>query len=212
MTFRLYVPAVPPCSGKAQTGTRNLQAAILHRFEYATPLGIYNCRPVSGGVKPSIHSDGRAGDTGFPVEGGRPHWQGYLLVEQLRQNAWDLGVMGIIWNRRRWDWRTPWGRTYNGPNPHFDHVHWEQEPNLAQTLSLETARRLIGEPPMSFTSNEEAVLKLLVQGLTSPGPSTGKVGNGLSLIHVLETYRITASRSGTDPTDHSRLAEQILGY
>lgn len=215
MTFRVYVPAYPPCSGKAQPGTLNVQRAILQRFDVSENLGVYSCRPIVGGSAPSIHSDGRAGDVGFP----RLHWQGYQLVETLRLHAWDLGVMGIIWDRRRWDWRTPWGRSYAGADPHTTHVHWEQEPTLARTLTWPTANRLIGEN-MSFTSQEEAALKrlapygdiltLLGQGLNTPGPTTGKVGNGYSLIHVLETYRVLAANSGIDPTDHQSLA-RLLG-
>lgn len=210
MTFHRYVPAYPPCAGRAQTGTRNLQAAILHHLDAGYDLGIYNCRPSSGSPNvPSIHSDGRAGDTGFPVLNGQPHREGFLLVELLRLNAWDLGVMGIIWDRRRFDWRTPWGRRYTGPNPHVDHVHWEQEPDLAHTLSLETADRLIGGT--MFTNSEEALLKTLAQAIMSPGPTTGKIGNGLSLLHVLETYRVTADMAAVDPVDHRLLAARILG-
>lgn len=216
MTFHRYVAAYPPCSGRPLPGSANLQQALLNRFERSLDYGIYNCRPLTTNFAvPSIHSDGRAGDLGFPVVGGLPHVHGYLAVGLLKAYAWPLGVMGIIWDRKRWDWRSPEGRPYNGPNPHIDHVHWEQIPSLGQTLTYETAYRLIGEP-MNFTPEEIAALIRLApyadtlvalsRGLLGPGPTTGKVGSGYSLIHVLESYRVVSEIAGIDPTDHRAMA------
>lgn len=218
MTFHRYVAAYPPCSGRPLPGSANLQQALLTRFERSLDYGIYNCRPLTTNlVVPSIHSDGRAGDLGFPVVGGLPHVHGYLAVGLLIAFAWPLGIMGIIWDGRRWDFRSPEGRAYNGPNPHIDHVHWEQIPSLGQTLTYESAYRLIGEPMASFTPQEiDALIRLapyadtlvtLSKGLLLPGPSTGKVGNGFSLIHLLEAYRIVAVNAGLDPTDHRAMAD-----
>lgn len=216
VSFWSYVPAYPPCAGRAQTGTSNLQLAILERFDRAYDAGIYSCRQIVGGSAPSIHSDGRAGDVGFP----RLHIQGYQLVEALRSQARGLGVMGIIWDRRRYDWRTPWGRLYSGSDAHTTHVHYEMEPNLAKTLTLPRARYLIGEP-MAFTPAEETILKTvaaygdvlteLARGLISPGPTTGRIGNGLSLIHLLEVHRVVSDRTGVSPVDHVGLATRLLG-
>lgn len=220
MTFHPYVAAVPPCSGKAQKGTSYLQAALLERFDASFDYGIYNCRALTtNAAVPSIHSDGRAGDLGFPdaVTKKRtpvksPHPQGFIAVEILRVNAWDLGIMGIIWNRRRWSARNPWGAVYNGPNPHVDHVHFEQEPNLATNLSLDDVYDLIGDPPMSFTAAQEATLKMLADALTKPGPTTGRVGNGESLIHVLEVHRLVAAEiPAISPLDHNAIRTRLLG-
>lgn len=222
MSFWPYVAAYPPCSGRALPGTANLQLAILDRFDRSLDFGIYNCRPSTTSPNvPSIHSDGRAGDVGFPVYNGQPHAQGFALVELLRRHSSTLGIMGIIWNRRRFDWRTPWGREYTGPSPHVDHVHWEQTPSIAWSLTAATADRLIGEQPMAFTPQEEQALRrlapyadilaLLGQGLNSPGPTTGKVGNGYSLIHLLEVHRIVSDKTGVSPTDHLNLATRLLG-
>lgn len=216
MTFHRYVPAYPPCSGRPLPGSANLQLALLTRFETASDYGIYNCRPLTTNFAvPSIHSDGRAGDLGFPVVGGVAHVHGYLAVGLLIAFAWPLGVMGVIFDRRRWDWRSPNGRDYYGPNPHLDHVHWEQIPSLGQTLTWESAYRLIGEP-MNFTPEEiQALIRLapyadtlvaLSRGLLGPGPTTGKVGSGFSLIHVLESYRVVSQIAGIDPTDHRAMA------
>lgn len=212
MAFRAYVPAVPPCSGKAQKGTSYLQAALLDRFESAFDYGIYNCRPLTtDAAKPSIHSDGRAGDLGFKVSNGQPHADGFTAVEILRANAWDLGIMGIIWDRRRWDARTPWGRAYTGPNPHIDHIHFEQEPNLAAGLTKDDAYRMIGDPQMSFTPQQEATLKMLADALVKPGPTTGHVGDGKSLLHVLEVHRLVAKDAGVSGLDHEKIKAHLLG-
>jgi hypothetical protein len=217
VTFHRYVAAYPPCSGKPLLGSANLQVALLERFEKSLDYGIYNCRPLTtNAAVPSIHSDGRAGDLGFPVVGGSAHVHGYLAVGLLIAYAWPLGIMGIIWDRRRWDYKTPGGRSYTGPNPHIDHIHWEQVPSLAVTLTAETAYRLIGEPMPSFTPQEiEALIRLapyadtlalLSKGLLYPGPTTGKVGSGFSLIHLLEVYRLVAQNAGIDPLDHVTMA------
>lgn len=221
MSFWPYVSAVPPCAGRALPGTRHVQMAIMDRFDHAIDYGIYNCRAsTSNTAVPSIHSDGRAGDVGFPVLGGQPHYEGFVLVRVLLDHKEALGLQGIIWNRTRWDWRTPWGREYTGPNPHVDHVHWEQHPTLANSLTQQTADRLIGVEDMAFTSAEEAILRQvaaqgatlvqLAKGLTSPGPVTGKVGNGMSPVWVLEWYRLFAQNKGVSPLNPTELA-RLLG-
>lgn len=235
MGFWPYVPAYPPCSGRPMPGTAAIQVALLERFDRSFDYGIYNCRPLTTDAsKPSIHSDGRAGDLGFPDgwTGQRrpvtnPHPQGYLAAELLRANAAELGIMGIIWNRRRWDYRSPWGRNYTGPNPHIDHVHYEQHPTLASTLTVGLAASLIGEPEMAFTPQEEAALKRiapyasrlegLITSLFEPGPTTGAIGNEKSLLHVLEVHRLVARGVVDDPADnlsgddHIRIAARLLG-
>lgn len=227
MPFWPYVAAYPPCSGRALPGSARLQEGILDRFEASFDYGIYNCRPsTSNPAAPSIHSDGRAGDDGFPDgrTGARtpvttPHYQGFILCELLRANAFELGIQGIIWNHRRFDYRTPWGRNYTGPNPHTDHVHWEQHPGLAVSLSEDTVDRIVRSQTM-FTPQQEAALKELAtygtiltqlgKGLNTPGPTTGRVGNGLSLIHVLEAYRLVAANANLSPLDHAGIA-RLLG-
>lgn len=221
MGFWPYVGAYPPCSGRPLTGTARLQEGILDFYSYALDYGIYNCRSsTSDPNSASIHSDGRAGDVGFPVTNGQPHFQGYALCAVLRDNAYDLGLQGIIWNQRRYDARTPWGRTYTGPNPHTDHVHWEQHPTLALGLTVATVDRIIRKEAMAFTAQEETILKIvatygtilttLAKGLNTPGPTTGRIGDGMSLIHVLETYRLVALNAGVSALDHQAMA-RILG-
>lgn len=227
LTFWPYVPAYPPCSGKPLAGSANLQLACLERFESSFDYGIYNCRAMTtDSSTPSIHSDGRAGDVGFPdaVTGERlvtnPHPDGFVLLELLRSNAFDLGIMGIIWNRRRWDARTPWGREYFGPNPHINHVHWEQTPLIAGSLLLANARKLIGELPVAFTPQEEDALKRiapyakflgeLAAAIAGPGPVTGARGQPLSLLHVLETHRLVARQIGVGGDKHEAIAEALL--
>jgi hypothetical protein len=72
-----------------------------------------------------------------------------------------------------------------------------------------------------FTPEEVAALKglapysdflvALSKAILGPGPTTGRMGNPLSLLHILETYRRTADQSGISPVDHESLARRILG-
>lgn len=222
MPFWTYVGAVKPCSDRALPGSKNVQMALLERFDRSFDFGILNCRAsTSNAAVMSIHSDGRAGDLGFPVVNGQPHAQGFEAVEILRTHGLALGVMGLIWYGQRYDWRTPWGRKYTGPNPHVDHVHWEQHPDLARTLTADTAYRLIGDPPMAFTPQEETALKALApystflvdlaKAIRAPGPTTAKVGTGQSLLHVLEVHRLVAEDAAVSGLDHLAIKAHLLG-
>lgn len=161
MTFHAAVSAYDPCSGRALPGTKNLATAINDLYDRSYSLGIYNCRPSSGGGGMSIHSDGRAFDAGFPVTNGMAHPQGHQLLAVLRANAWGLGLQRIIWDRKSYSARYPNGIAYTGPSPHIDHLHIEQTPYWGQNLPLSTAYDLLSFEEM-LTPEQEAVLNELV--------------------------------------------------
>jgi hypothetical protein len=162
MPFRPYEPFDPPCSGKAQPGTKNLSIVLLNRFDRSLSLGIYNCRP------PSTHSDGRAFDLGFPdgVTGMlpplvfNPHPQGFVALAVLRQHAWDLGITELIWNRVRYSAAHPNGFPYSGPSPHVDHIHVGQTMTAALTLTQERVDQILGG--VMLTPEQEEALNELV--------------------------------------------------
>lgn len=143
------------CSGTAQPGTKNLSRACA-RWPLANTggaYGIYNCRP------PSLHGEGRALDIGFP---GVANPAGTALVRALIANAWELGLIGVIWNRRRWSARNPNSAPYTGPSPHTDHIHVEQtwDASRNRPLTLEAAYRLL-----TVSEEDEMVLR---EGSTGP--------------------------------------------
>lgn len=148
MPFADWTPAVR-CIGAAQPGARALMRWILEHHDTATNLGIYSCRPVRGGAAMSGHAEGRAGDTGFPMRGGRGSPAGYALVRQLRANGHRLGVQAVIYDRTIWSAKTPGGRPYTGVAPHYDHVHWELTRGAARKLTLATIRHVLegARPP-----------------------------------------------------------------
>lgn len=108
------------CSGKAQPGAVALQELVLNRYPGSKSAGIYNCRPVRGGGRLSLHGEGRAVDI-RPLDKA----QGDTIAAWLLQNASALNVQEIIWYRKIWSAQHPnsgW-RAYSGVNPHTDHVH-----------------------------------------------------------------------------------------
>ena len=156
--FHLY--EYPSWDGKwgPQKGTAALQQTLLLKYDQSFDFGIYNDRPARGGTSPSVHREGRAGDLGFPGSG---HPQGYAAVEALLDNAWDLGLQRIIWDRALWDKNWPTGRSYSGVNLHLDHIHYEQTWDAARYHPLTLARA-----DALLNNEEEMTLKQNDRGLT----------------------------------------------
>jgi hypothetical protein len=116
--------AATGCTGSARIGARTMMSFALARFPGMANGGIYDCRRIPGSSAYSIHAEGRADDimtgTGTPTLASR------FLSEQMRVFSAQLGIQGIIHNRRCWFSNT--GRewdTYHGSNPHVNHIHTE---------------------------------------------------------------------------------------
>jgi hypothetical protein len=120
------------CATGPQAGAQALVRELGQRFGGRGE--IFNCRPVRGGQRLSLHGEGRAvdwyrnaADTAQAAEAQRIiDW---LLNPDAQGNqhavARRMGVQEIIWNRRIWTARRQaegW-RPYTGVNPHTDHLH-----------------------------------------------------------------------------------------
>lgn len=137
-----------------------------------------------------------------------------LISERLRQSK-DSRIKYVIFAGRYFSPKTAWQwRPYTGPNDHRKHMH------VSIGIDDSTKAWPIEEAEMAFTPEEEAALKALApyastladlgKALINPGPTTTKKGNGQSLLHVLETYRLVASNASISPFDHNALA-RLLG-
>lgn len=141
MSAYLSYESCSACSGKAQPGTVDLLKYLMNRFPGTYSLGVYNCR------LPSLHSCGKALDLGIPLVNGQANTVlGDPIVAFLDQFANKWGLMGQIWNKVRYDLKTPKGRVYTGPHPHHDHNHIEQRLWYAQNLRYNDYVRIAGEP------------------------------------------------------------------
>jgi uncharacterized delta-60 repeat protein len=120
------------CSATAKPGVTAFKQLLLQRYPGSRNLGIV--RACHLGAR-SEHKEGRAFDWGVRVD--RPREAGYArdLIGWLLAtdadgvryaNARRVGVMYMIWNRKIWSANRAaegW-RTYSGPNPHTDHIHF----------------------------------------------------------------------------------------
>ena len=137
------------CLNEVQPGSRALMAWWLSRFGGSGGInsGIVNCRPVVGGTKPSLHSEGRATDLGV-----RPHdaAYGHEAASLLHAHSGELGVQCIIWSRRIWSGSRPNAgfRAYAGRNPHLDHLHVELSWPAARTLTHARIVEVLGGGPV----------------------------------------------------------------
>lgn len=104
-------------------------------------MGVYNCR------LPSTHACGKSLDLGIPLIDGKANTKlGDPIVVFLDKYANEFGLQGQIWNRVRYDLKTPQGRVYTGPHPHHDHNHIEQRLWFAQRLRYADYVRIAGDP------------------------------------------------------------------
>lgn len=104
-------------------------------------MGVYNCR------LPSTHACGKSLDLGIPLVNGEANTKlGDPIVVFLDQYANEFGLPGQIWNRVRYDLKTPRGREYTGPHPHHDHNHIEQRLWYAQRLRYADYVKIAGDP------------------------------------------------------------------
>jgi hypothetical protein len=128
--FASYVKQTT-CSPTAKPGTVKLKDLLLRTYPGTRNLGISRACS-SGGT--SEHKEGRAFDWGVRYSSTAERAKASAFLTWLLKtdsaghkaaNARRLGVMYVIWNKKIWGAYAAnqgW-RTYNGSNPHTDHVH-----------------------------------------------------------------------------------------
>lgn len=207
-----------PASGGAQPGAAALLAALLARWSSAGAYssGIYNCRDVRGGSTPSVHSEGRAIDLGI-----RDKAVGDRIAAQLLAAAPSIGLQQIIWNRRSIRPGSTW-RSYNGVNPHTDHLHIELNWHGARTLTPQAADAALDgagtplppEDDPSTWEKAQAGAKVVVGQVPFIGPAftaVDKSGNVIAAIDDAADVLAVAVGFLTDPETWLRTLAVILG-
>ena len=106
-----------------QPAPRALWAMVHANFPQTRFLGIYNRRNVAGTSVPSAHAEGRALDIGLLATQPNEKFLGDQLFQMFIQNAAELGLDHVIWNRQIWSNQRGGPRPYTGVSPHTDHVH-----------------------------------------------------------------------------------------
>ena len=163
------------CSGGILGGTREVSSYLQEIFPTRiSSIQGYACRPNTGNrSQTSVHGTGRALDIFIPtVRGAADNGRGDVVANWLVQNAENIGVQFIIWDRATWNASRSGNkvRGYTGPNPHVDHIHLEINADAAaRRTAFFTGPRpgpggaLSGSPPADLA------------GVVMNGAGTGRV-------------------------------------
>jgi hypothetical protein len=131
-----YIGAGRRCSGTFLPGARRLGNFLVNTFRGAAYFQGYNCRTIRGGSGLSMHGTGRAIDVFIPKDRGMADNDlGDPVANYLIENATELGVQFIVWDRAKWNIEYGVDRYYGGAHPHHDHLHIELTPHAAQHLN-----------------------------------------------------------------------------
>lgn len=138
------------CTGGAKPGAVALMAWINRNYPKSKNWGIYSCRVIPGSSSMSIHGEGRALDVGYDLVKGKANPDGYRLFAHLKSRAVELGIQGIIWDRKI---STNKGdnRAYSGgpdvTSAHVNHLHVELTNAAARSLTGAKIAQIMGTPP-----------------------------------------------------------------
>lgn len=139
------------CTGGAKPGAVALMAWINKNYPKSKNWGIYSCRTIPGSGGMSLHGEGRALDVGYEVVNGKGNPDGYRLFSHLKAHAVDLGIQGIIWDRKissnRGDNRPYTAGGNDLTEAHVDHLHIELTNAAANTLTAARIADVLGTPP-----------------------------------------------------------------
>lgn len=168
-----YYPA-KKCTGGETVGAQALMQwhVDTNGHRGGTDLGIYACRNVAGSKTLSVHAEGRACDLGCPVTN---NWS-WNVAEFLRVNSLALQIQAVIHQGGVWSARQPYAgwRTYDGDDPHDNHIHAELTPYGAQHLSVPLINRLWkGRRTMWFAQVEGHPEIYLTDGFKTRGMPAG---------------------------------------
>jgi hypothetical protein len=146
-----YTPA-RRCDSSAKPGIDALVSFTLARFPAMRNGGTFVCRQIPGSSTLSVHAERRAFDAMTGT--GEPTRESKWLAEQLRVFSAELGIQGIIHNRRCWfsNAGALW-QPYHGSNPHTNHIHAEETVEMAARLTLARVRRVLIGPSINGPIN-----------------------------------------------------------
>ncbi|MEE2756537.1 MAG: hypothetical protein VYA30_07735 [Myxococcota bacterium] len=121
------------CLDGPQSGARALGDYIRTRFGQhmnqrivGRGIQIFNCRKVQGSRTLSVHAEGRAIDVFIPTRNGKAdNSKGDRIANWLLENATQIGIQQIIWDRTIWNSRDNQANCYRKKHPHHDHIHLE---------------------------------------------------------------------------------------
>lgn len=118
------------CTGDFTPSVARLGEFLQSRFPAIQNVLGYSCRPnTNNPSSTSVHGLGRALDLGIlPLPDGTADPRGNEIAQWLVDHASGIGVQVIIWDQTIWSTsRNPTGSltSYNGPNPHVNHIHVE---------------------------------------------------------------------------------------
>lgn len=137
------------CIGRSEPGAVALMSWINRNYPKSKNWGVYACKSLSSGW--SIHAEGRALDVGYALVDGKANPDGYRLFSHLQSRALQLGIQGIIWDRKIWTNRGDARPYTSGGNnvtlAHVDHLHIELTRNAAKTLTPVKIGQIMGTPP-----------------------------------------------------------------
>lgn len=138
------------CTGGAKPGAVALMAWINRNYPKSKNWGIYACRMIPGSSSMSLHGEGRALDVGYEVVNGKGNPDGYRLFAHLKSHAVELGIQGIIWDRKISTNRGD-NRPYSGgpglTEAHVNHLHIEMTNAAARNMNGSTIAKIMGTPP-----------------------------------------------------------------
>lgn len=133
-------PADNQCTAGHTPGAESLKQVLLDAYSPpVTSIGGYDCRDNTANPgEVSIHGVGRALD--IMVDSTTPQGKetGDRIRNLLINNAENVGIQLVIWDRHIWSVNNKGWRPYTGPNPHTDHLHVEiniaasNNPNLGK--------------------------------------------------------------------------------
>jgi hypothetical protein len=138
------------CTGGAKPGAVALMSWINKNYPKSKNWGIYSCRIIPGSSSLSLHGEGRALDVGYALVDGKANPDGYRLLNHIKAHAVELGVQGVIWDRKISTNRGD-NRPYSGgpdvTSAHVDHLHIELTNAAARSLTASKIAQIMGTPP-----------------------------------------------------------------
>jgi hypothetical protein len=115
---------------------------------------IFAVRNVAGSSNASDHSEGRAIDIFLEASDGSEKKIADYLFQVFMDNADDMGISYVIWNKEIWKKSTGKKEAHTGTNPHTNHIHvsWSRDGSQKIIFGSVAARLMlrVGFPGSPF--------------------------------------------------------------